>query len=82
MCLVPLFFESLETHRGLMKMVVIATKSPNVADIIGNIAWKVQARGVRILLYTTYMRGKDILLYTTYIDIELVLRLTACTSIS
>ena len=47
MCLVPLFFESLEAHEGLMRMVVIATKNPNVADVIGSIAWKVQAEGVR-----------------------------------
>ena len=46
MCLVPLFFESLEGHPGLMRMVVTATKNPNVADVIGGIAWKVQAKGV------------------------------------
>ena len=46
MCLVPLFFESLEGHPGLMRMVVTATKNPDVADVIGGIAWKVQAKGV------------------------------------
>ena len=46
MCLVPVFFESMETHPGLMRMVVTATKNPNVADIIGGIAFKVQTRGV------------------------------------
>ena len=46
MCLVPVFFESLEGHPGLMRMVVTATKNPNVADVIGGIAWKVQAKGV------------------------------------
>ena len=48
MCLVPLFFESLEGNPGLMRMVVTATKNHNVADVIGGIAWKVQARGVSV----------------------------------
>ena len=47
MCLVPLFFESLESSTGLVRMVVMATKNPNVADIINGIAWKVRASGVR-----------------------------------
>ena len=46
MCLVPLFFESLEGHPGLMRMVITATKNSDVADVIGGIAWKVQAKGV------------------------------------
>ena len=59
MCLVPLFFESLEGHPGLMRMVVTATKNPNVADVIGGIAWKVQAKGVstkqsRVAICTMY----------------------------
>ena len=35
----------METHPGLMRMIVMATKNPNVADIISGIAFKVQARG-------------------------------------
>ena len=31
---------------GVMRMIAIATKTPNVSDIIGSIAWKVQSRGV------------------------------------
>ena len=38
---------------GLMRMMEVATKTPNVADVIGSIAWKVQAKGVsyKLLLY-------------------------------
>ena len=42
-----------------MRMVVTATKNPNVADVIGGIAWKVQAKGVstkqsRVAICTMY----------------------------
>ncbi len=43
------------SHSGLMRMMAVATKTSNVSDIIGSIAWKVQSRGVSnfILLYMT-----------------------------
>lgn len=30
-------------------MMEVATKTPNVADVIGSIAWKVQAKGVSLI---------------------------------
>lgn len=69
MCLVPQFFESLQTNegmytsytvqaycsftwvfQGLLKMTAIATKDPNLSDVIAEIMWKVQAKGVKLLL--------------------------------
>lgn len=38
-----------------MRMMEVATKTPNVADVIGSIAWKVQAKGVSIIDLHTFL---------------------------
>ena len=40
-----------------MRMVVTATKNPNVGDVIGGIAWKVQAKGVSRMEETIIYRN-------------------------
>ena len=32
--------------KGLMKMTAVATKNANVSDVIGDIIWRVQTKGV------------------------------------
>ena len=42
---------------GLIKMTAIATKNSNVSEVIAEIVWKVQAKGVR-----TYVHSMSLLL--------------------